>query len=116
MKYLSLIIGIICIIPTVCVGLLFDGINSNMLIMACAVICTTAILVHLSNVIPQRTSFKISLPFYFIFNGIVEYVLAYFIDGSLRNNVYFAIIISLFFIQTCVLTITYFTSKFSNGK
>lgn len=116
MKHLSLIIGIICIIPTVCIGLLFDGISTNSTIIASLVICFTSILVYVSSVISQRKAFKISLPFYFVFNGIVEYILAYFIDDTVKNNAFFAIIISLLTIQICTLVITYIISKFNDGK
>lgn len=116
MKYLSLILGLICLIPTLCAGLLFDGVSPLALTMACVAIAVTAILGQIAASSRIKDAFKVSLPFFLTFNGIVEYILAWFLGDSVRDNWFFMAIVCLVFFQICMLVITSLVSKSNDGR
>lgn len=111
MKYIHLIIGFICLILNVAICYMFDGIGNHTLVISSCVIVTTAVINHLVGVIDQKEGFKVALPFFIIFNGVIEYVLSFFVNETLKNDGFLVGILALFFIQVAVLIITSLVSK-----
>lgn len=95
---------------------LLSSVSKNTLIISSFVIATTSLLVFLSGVLPLKNGFKVSLPFFFSFNGLVEYALSFFIKDSFKDNGYLVAIIVLFAFQVIVGLITYFVSKVNDER
>ena len=111
MKSIHLVIGFILLIVNALTCWLLTSVGNNTLLTSSLVILSTALLAFISGVLPIRQGFKISLPFFFYFNGIVEYVLSFFIKDSFKDNGYLIAIIVLFAFQIIVGLTTYFVSK-----
>lgn len=111
MKYIHLIIGLICLIVNVAICLIFDGIGNHVLAISSCVIATTALINHFSGVIDQKEGFKVALPFFFTFNGMVEYALSFFVNDTMKNDGFLVAILALFVVQIVVLITTSLVSK-----
>ena len=111
MKYIHLIIGLICLILNVAIYLVFDGMGNHVLTISSCVIVTTALINHFSGVINQKEGFKVALPFFFTFNGMVEYALSFFVNDTLKNDGCLVAILVLFVIQITMLIVTSLVSK-----
>ena len=111
MKYIHLIIGIICLLLNFAVCLIFDAVKNHVLIINSLIIITTALINHFSGTIDIRDGFKVALSFFFTFIGLVEYGLSFFVDESLNNDGFLVAIIALFAVQICVLIISSLVSK-----
>lgn len=105
MKKLSIILGISLILLNVLIGYLIPSIGQNTMIVSSAVVFTTFLLIFITQAINIKDGYKTSLPFLFVFNGIIEYVLSFFINDELRNDGFFLAIIILFVIQSLILII-----------
>lgn len=105
MKKLSIILGITLILLNVLVWYLITSIGQNTMIVSSAVVFTTFLLIFITESINITDGYKTSLPFLFVFNGIIEYVLSFFIHEELRNNGFFLAIVILFVIQSLILVI-----------
>ena len=114
MKSSHLIIGVICLIVNALICWLLTSVSKNTLLISSLVIATTSILAFLSGVMPIKNGFKVSLPFIFCFNGLVEYALSFFIEDPYKDNGYLVAIIALFAFQVIVALITYFVSKLND--
>ena len=111
MKNIHLIIGAICLLVNIAICLIFDGIGNHVLIISSLVIITTALINHLLGTIDIKDGFKVALPFFFTFIGLVEYGLSFFVDESLKNDGFLVGIVCLFVLQVCVLIISALVSK-----
>lgn len=111
MKYIHLIIGFVCLIVNVAVCLLFDAIGNHTLVISSCVIATTSLINYFSGVIDQKDGFKVALPFFIGFNGLVEYVLSFFVNDTMKNDGFLVGILVLFFMQIVVLITTAIVSK-----
>lgn len=111
MKYIHLIIGLICLIINVAIYLVFDGMGNHVLAISSCVIAITALINHFSGITNQKEGFKIALPFFFTFNGMVEYALSFFVNDTMKNDGFLVAIMVLFVVQIVVLITTSFVSK-----
>lgn len=105
MKKLSIILGISLILLNVLIWYLLSSIGKNTMIVSSLVIFTTFLLISITQSINIKDGYKTSLPFLFCFNGIVEYVLSFFIDEEIKDNGYLIAIVVLFVIQSLILVI-----------
>ena len=115
MKHSSLIIGLICLLVHVTVCLLLSAVGNNTLLLGSLVIISTFLLIFLLGASDIRDGFKVSLPFFLTFNGIIEYILSFFVGEALTDNGYVIAIIVLFAIQIIVSLSAYLVSK-ANDK
>ena len=111
MKYIHLIIGGICLIVNLAVCFIFDAVGNHVLAITSLVIITTAVINHICGTLDIKDGFKVALPFFFTFNGLVEYGLSFFVDESMKNDGFLVAIIALFVIQLSVLIISSLVSK-----
>lgn len=113
MKSLSLSIGGILLAVNVAILMLMTNCTDIVVIVSSSVILTTFLLTFTSSVMPIKDGFKVFLPFLFIFNGIIEYILSFFVTASAENvkNEWFLIaIILLFVVQLlCLILINSFS-------
>ena len=106
MKSLSLSIGGVLLIANIAILMLLTNCADIVTIMTSCAIATTALLIFTSSMLPIKDGFKVSLPFLFVFNGIVEYILAFFVNGEeFKNDGFFIAIILLFLLQLLSLII-----------
>ena len=115
MKHSSLIIGIICLLLHAAICLLLSAVGNNTLLIGSLVIVSTFLLIFLLGASDIRDGFKVSLPFFLVFNGIIEYILSYFVGETLTDNGFIIAIIVLFVIQVVVAVSAYLVSK-ANDK
>jgi len=113
MKNIHLFVGIICLIFHVVICLLFDSIGTHSLIIGGIVILITTGLDHVCTRIELQDAFKISLPFFFSFLGLVQYILAFFVDRAVKNDGFLIVILLLLLLQILVLIISSAVSKFN---
>lgn len=111
MKYIHLIIGGICLVFNLLACLVFDAVGSHVMVITSLVIITTAVINHICGTLDIKDGFKVALPFFFTFNGLVEYGLSFFVDESLNNDGFLVAIIALFVIQLSVLIFSSLVSK-----
>jgi hypothetical protein len=111
MKYIHLIIGGICLVFNLLVCLVFDAVGNHVLVITSLVVITTAVINHICGTLDIKDGYKVALPFFFTFNGLVEYGLSFFVDESLNNNSFLVAIIALFVIQLSVLIVSSLVSK-----
>ena len=88
-----------------------DGIGNHTLVISSCVIVTTAVINHLVGVIDQKEGFKVALPFFILFDGIIEFVLSFFVNETLKNDGFLIGILALFVLQVSVFIITALVSK-----
>lgn len=113
MKNASVIFGSILLIANICIGLLLTEIRTYSLVVSSITILSMTLLVFLSSTIQLKQAFKISLPFFFIFCGIVEYILSYNVS-ELKGNGSLIAIVLIILAQILVLLTTFFISKHEN--
>lgn len=101
---------------TIIIGQLFDSIQELTTIVSCAVILLSTLLCFVSSIERQDVAFKISLPFFIVPIGVVEYVLSFFVKDALKNNGWFIAIIALATIQLCILIVVRMVSGASNER
>lgn len=111
MKYIHLIIGMICLFLNIAICLIFNCAGNHVLIISSLVIITTTLINHFTGAIDIKDGFKVALPFFFTFIGLVEYSLSFFVDESLKNDGFLVGIICLFALQVCVLIISALVSR-----
>ncbi len=111
MKYIHLIIGGICLVFNLLACLVFDAVGNHVLVITSLVVITTAVINHICGTLDIKDGYKVALPFFFTFNGLVEYGLSFFVDESLNNNSFLVAIIALFVIQLSVLIVSSLVSK-----
>ena len=113
MKNIHLFVGIICLIFHIVICLLFDSIGTHSLIIGGIVILITTVLNHVCTSIELRDAFKISLPFFFSFLCLVQYILAFFVDRAVKNDGFLIVILLLLLLQILVLIISSVVSKYN---
>ena len=113
MKPLSIILGCVLVLLNLVICYLITSIGQNTLIISSLVIFTTFLLWYFSQALHIKDGFRISLPFLFAFNGIIEYILSFFVHEELKNNGYLVAILVLFIIQILILSTCYL---FGNEK
>lgn len=111
MKYIHLIIGGICLAFNLLACLVFDAVGNHVMVITSLVIITTAVINHICGTLDIKDGFKVALPFFFTFIGLVEYSLSFFVDESLKNDGFLVGIICLFALQVCVLIISALVSR-----
>lgn len=110
MKYLNLIIGGTLLLLNLAIGLLLSAYAAHSLIITSVIIAATTALNHLSSNLSIKDGFKVALPFFFSFLGLIEYVLGFFVEKALVNDYYLIGIIALFAIQVITLVTVYIVS------
>ena len=111
MKSLSLYLGGVALIANIVILMLLTDCTDIVTIMSSCAIVTTSLLIFTSSMLPIKDGFKVSLPFFFIFNGLVEYVLAFFVNSEqVKNDGFFIAIILLFLFQLfCLILVNAFS-------
>lgn len=100
MKSLSLWIGGILLVANIAILILLTDCADIVTIMTSCAIASTSLLIFTSSMLPIKDGFKVSLPFLFIFNGLVEYILAFFINSEqVKGDGFFIAILLLFLLQ-----------------
>ena len=86
--------------------LLLTNCTNIVVAISSIVIATTALLTFTSSMLLIKDGFKASLPFLFIFVGMIEYVLSFFVSSEcLKNDGFFVAIVLLFLFQLICLTL-----------
>ena len=111
MKSLSIILGVVLTLLNLVICYMITSVEQNALIFSTVVVFTTFLLMYVSQVLPIKDGFKISLPFLFAFGGLVEYILSFFVGKELKNNGYLIAILVLFVIQALILSTCYLSGK-----
>lgn len=111
MKSLSLSLGVVALIANIAILMLLTDCTDIVTIMSSCAILTTSLLIFASSNLPIKDGFKVSLPFLFIFNGLIEYVLAFFVNNEqLKNDGFLITIILLFLFQVfCLIIVNTFS-------
>ena len=105
MKKLSLILGVVLLLVNAAVCYLLTSAGQNALIVSSLVIATTFLLLFTAHSVNMKDAFKTSLSFLFVFCGLVEYVLSFFVRDEIRMNGFLLAIVILFVIQVFILII-----------
>lgn len=106
MKKTALLLGILFLAVNLLIGFFIASVGRNALIVSSLVLVTTFLLLYLTGAVEMKDGFKASLPFLFIFSGIVEYILSFFIhDGAVKGNGFLLAIVILFVIQVFIFII-----------
>ena len=111
MKTLSIIMGIVLVLLNLVICYLITSVEQNALILSTVVVFITFLFLYISQALPIKDGFKISLPFLFAFGGLAEYVLSFFVGKELKNNGYLIAILVLFVIQALILSTCYLYGK-----
>lgn len=112
MKTLSLSIGGVLFVVNLAILILLTSCANIVTIMSTFAIVSTALLIFASCKLPIKDGFKVSLPFLFVFNGIVEYILSFFINpDQIKNDGFFIAIILIFIFQLICLIIVNTVSR-----
>lgn len=111
MKNLSLYLGGVALIANIAILMLLTDCADIVTIISSCAILTTSLLIFTSSMMPIKDGFKVSLPFLFIFNGLIEYTLAFFVNSDqLKNDGFFIAIILLFLFQFfCLIIVNAFS-------
>ena len=112
MKNLSLTIGLLLLATNIAVLLLLTSCPAICVITTSVVILIGTLLTTVSSYLSIKNAFKISLPFFFSFCELVEYILCFFIPENFKNDSHLlAIIIMIVFQIACLIIVNAF-SKF----
>ena len=111
MKSLSLWIGGVLLVANIAILMLLTDCADIITIMTSCAIASTSLLIFTSSMLHIKDGFKVSLPFLFIFNGLVEYILAFFINPEqVKGDGFFiAIILLLLFQILCIILVNAFS-------
>lgn len=111
MKSLSLWIGGVLLVANIAILMLLTDCADIVTIMTSCAIASTSLLIFTSSMLPIKDGFKVSLPFLFIFNGLVEYILAIFVNSEqVKGDGFFiAIILLLLFQVLCLILVNAFS-------
>ena len=100
MKSLSLWIGGVLLVANIAILILLTDCADIVTIMTSCAIASTSLLIFTSSMLSIKDGFKVSLPFLFIFNGLVEYILAFFVNSEqVKGDGFFIAILLLFLLQ-----------------
>jgi len=112
MKSLILSIGGILLAANIAIIMLLTNCTDMVLIVSSSVILATILLIFVSTILNIKDAFKIFLSLFFVFNGIVEYILSFFVaaEETLKNDGFLIAIILLFLFQLiCLILINSFS-------
>lgn len=110
-KSVTIIIAIILLIVNYLAGVILTGYDMQNVQYGSLAIVITAVLVLLTSYPGLKTGFRVSLPFVFIFIGIILFFLGVFADLRLENNVAALIAIILVALELAILGVSYVVSK-----
>ena len=105
MKRLSLILGVILLAINAAVCYFLTSAGQNALIVSSIVIAATFLLLYTAHAVSMKDAFKTSLSFLFVFCGIIEYILSFFIRDEIKQNWFLLAIILLLVFQIFFLII-----------
>ena len=107
MKSLILSIGGILLAANIAILMLLTNCTDMVLIVSSSVVLATILLIFVSTILNIKDAFKIFLSLFFVFNGIVEYVLSFFVSTgeALKNDGFLIAIILLVLFQLICLTL-----------
>lgn len=112
MKSLSLSIGGVLLVANLAILILLTDCTDIVTIITSVVILTTSLFIFTSSVLPIKNGFKVSLPFLFVFMGVVEYILSFFVSSeTIKNDTFLVSIILLFLFQLiCLILVKTFSN------
>ena len=111
MKNLTLIIGGIALALNLLFGFLLSGYEPFNVGFTSVVIVLTTLLIYLLRVIPMKDGYVIGLGFFFLFLGIVEFILGLISRPSMTDNGIVVATVILLAIQLGILLICSSISK-----
>lgn len=111
MKNLTLTIGGIALALNLLFGFLLSGYEPFNVGFTSVVIVLTTLLIYLLRVVPMKDGFVIGLGFFFLFLGIVEFILGLVSQHSMTDNGKVIAVIILLAIQAGILLICSSVSK-----
>lgn len=116
LKKLHLIFTVIALLANLAVCFVIPGIGKPAIITSFAVILVTGLASTLTSGIKLKDGFKISLPFVFIFFGVIEYILSFFMSSQLEGSFAFLGIVLLFLIEVATASVSIAISRHSLSK
>ena len=111
MKNLTLTIGGIALALNLLFGVLLSDYETFNVGFTSIVIMLTTLLIYLLRVVPMKDGFVIGLGFFFLFMGVVEFVLGLISEPSMTDNGFVITAIILLAIQASILLICSSISK-----
>ena len=111
MKNLTLTIGGIALALNLLFGVLLSDYETFNVGFTSIVIVLTTLLIYLLRVVPMKDGFVIGLGFFFLFMGVVEFVLGLISEPSMTDNGFVFTAIILLAIQASILLICSSISK-----
>jgi hypothetical protein len=111
MKNLTLTIGGIALALNLLFGVLMSGYSWFNVGFTSIVIILTTLLIYLLRVVPMKDGFVIGLAFFFLFLGIVEFILGLISESSMTDNGIVVATIIMLAIQIGILLICSSISK-----
>lgn len=114
MRKTTFILGLILVVFNILVGLVASTYSLfNVFINTCIILAITA-LILISQSIELKPGFKVSLPFTFLFLGVIQFILGCFSQNHLTDNWFIISILVILLFEVILLVITYSVSKATN--
>lgn len=110
MKNLILIIGVICFVANLLLGLIISSYAPFNLGLNSIVILINTGLMYAIAASSVKDGFKVSLSMLFPLCGLIEYILGLFASNTFENNWYLMLTIIILFIESILYAIVYGTS------
>lgn len=85
-KYIHIIFTGLFLLANLVICGVIPGISTPAIIASFAVILLNGIAAHLTKGLEIKDGYKISLPFFFISCGLLEYVLSFFMKDHIQGN------------------------------
>ncbi|MBV4206203.1 hypothetical protein KSZ28_21115 [Bacteroides salyersiae] len=111
MRKIILLIGLICLVVNILLGITLSSYSTFNMGLNCAVIMLNIFLLYILNSITLRDAFKISLGLLFSFFGLIEFILGLKAVEQFENNLALVSIIIIGAIEAILLVITTVNSK-----
>lgn len=107
MKNLILIIGIICFVANLLLGLIISSYAPFNLVLNSFVILINTGLMYAIAASSVKDGFKVSLSMLFPMCGLIEYILGLFASNTFENNWYLILTVIILFIESILFAVVY---------
>lgn len=111
MKRTTLFIASILLVANISIGAVVSSYDWSNVIFSSVAIVLTALFIVLTFTFPLKDGFRSSLPFLFLFFGIIEFCMGAFSRPIVTNNPYAVIAVILVASQIALLIISYSVSR-----
>ena len=114
MRKTIIVLGLICLVLNVGIGLLTSRYHTFNIVLNSGIIVATTLLMWLATAMDLRKGFEVSLQFIFALIGLVQLVLGSISAGQVSDNWCIIAIFLLLALEVIILVITKSVSKFVN--